>query len=253
MHNAIKWVILPLAVLLLSACTPVINRKLSPPENTQWVNIEITNPSPYTQPFPLEVRYISNKCQKKRISGFDGSVISEPSYGAVHVPMQQNGDIWSGKVAITGGGICKWTLSAITFGIEYIDATHMGKDLVLGTAVGATFAFEHSAVRNGVFEHLSNSDVTLSPIYYPVIKTNKLIRQNDSLHLFGKDDFIKKRMLNLSQTVNIKFNPVLDESKIVRMVAPEKHIVGEFYKIIYPDGTVVSDGSIHPDIRKMGE
>ena len=60
-------------------------------------------------------------------------------------------------------------------------------------------------------------------------------------------------MLNLNQTVNVKFNPALDESKIVRMVAPEKHKLGEFIKIIYPDGTVVSDGSIHPDIRKMGE
>ncbi|OAT76794.1 hypothetical protein A9B99_22555 [Mangrovibacter phragmitis] len=244
-----------LGILFVSGCTVSrpVNRTLSPPENTQWVNIEIANPSPYTQPFPLRVRYISHKCQKKRISGFDGSVITEPSYNAMRVPMQQNGDIWRGKVAITGGGICKWALSAITLGIEYIDATHMGKDLEPGFGVGAIIAFEPTATRNGIFEHLSNSDVTLSSIYYPVIKTNKMIRQNDSLHLFGKEKFINKRMLNLNQTVNVKFNPALDESKIVRMVAPEKHKLGEFIKIIYPDGTVVSDGSIHPDIRKMGE
>ncbi|OAT76795.1 hypothetical protein A9B99_22560 [Mangrovibacter phragmitis] len=253
MHNAIKWVILPLAVLLLSACTPVINRKLSPPENTQWVNIEITNPSPYTQPFPLEVRYISNKCQKKRISGFDGSVISEPSYGAVRVPMQQNGDIWSGKVAITGGGICKWTLSAITFGIEYIDATHMGKDLVPGTGVGATFAFEHTATRNGIFKFLYENNVALTPVYFPLIETNKMEHEIDTLNLFGEDNFLKRIMVGIPGSINIQFSPKLDESKIVRMVAPSKHKVGEYFRIIYPDGTVVSDGSIHPDIRKMGE
>jgi hypothetical protein len=37
------------------------------------------------------------------------------------------------------------------------------------------------------------------------------------------------------------------------MVAPKEHKVGVFYKIIYPDGTVVSDGSTHPDIRKMAK
>ncbi len=64
---------------------------------------------------------------------------------------------------------------------------------------------------------------------------------------------MKKRVLELNKSVMIEFSPVLDESKIVRMVAPEKHKLGEFIKIIYPDGTVVSDGSVYPDIRKMGE
>ncbi|MEY8713614.1 hypothetical protein [Mangrovibacter phragmitis] len=244
-----------LGILFVTGCTVSrpVNRTFSPPENTQWVNIEITNPSPYTQPFPLRVRYISHKCKKKRISGFDGSVITEPSYNAMRVPMQQNGDIWSGKVAITGGGICKWTLSAITLGIEYIDATHMGKDLVPGFGVGAIIAFDNDAARNGQFDYLYTNEVTILQKYYPVIKTNKMIRENDSLHLFGEEDFMKKRVLELNKSVMIEFSPVLDESKIVRMVAPEKHKLGEFIKIIYPDGTVVSDGSIHPDIRKMGE
>ncbi|MEG5687309.1 hypothetical protein UXO04_26445, partial [Enterobacter kobei] len=96
--------------------------------------------------FPLEVRYISYECKKKRISGFDGSVITEPSYNVIGIPMQQeSGDIWKAKVAMTGGGSCKWTLSAVNLGIEYIDATHLGKDLVPGTAVGVSLAFDNDA------------------------------------------------------------------------------------------------------------
>jgi hypothetical protein len=69
---------------------------------------------------------------EKRISGFDGSVITEPSYNVIGIPMQQgSGDIWKAKVAMTGGGSCKWKLSAVNLGIEYIDAIHLGKDLVL--------------------------------------------------------------------------------------------------------------------------
>ncbi|MEY8713613.1 hypothetical protein [Mangrovibacter phragmitis] len=245
-----------LGILFVSGCTVSrpVNRTLSPPENTQWVNIEIANPSPYTQPFPLEVRYISYKCQKKRISGFDGSVISEPSYGSVRVPMQQNGNIWRGKVAITGGGICKWTLSTITFGIEYIDATHMGKDLVPGTGVGATFAFDGDALRNERFYIEKGNDIKIESDYYPLVHSNKRIHGNDMLEIFGEEDFLKKRLIyDVGDDVFISFLPKLDESKQVRLVAPEKYKVGEFYKIIYPDGAVVSDGSIHPDIRRMGE
>lgn len=50
---------------------------------------------------------------------------------------------------MTGGGSGKWALSAITLGIKYISAAHLGKDLVPGTAVGVTLAFDNDASRNG--------------------------------------------------------------------------------------------------------
>lgn len=53
------------------------------------------------------------------------------------------------KVAMAGGGSCKWTLSAVNFGIEYIDAILLGKDLVPSTVVGVTLAFDNYASRNG--------------------------------------------------------------------------------------------------------
>ncbi|VAL65389.1 Uncharacterised protein [Enterobacter kobei] len=152
---------------------------------------------------------------------------------------------------MTGGGSCKWTLSAVNLGIEYIDATHLGKDLVPGTAVGVTLAFDNDASRNGQFDILSDSNPIFSSTYYPLIKTNKMIRENDSLNIFGEENFLQKKITKLTGSVTVKFIPNLDESKIVKMVAPKEHKVGVFYKIIYPDGTVVSDGSTHPDIRRM--
>lgn len=47
------------------------------------------------------------------------------------------------------------------------------------------------------------------------------------------------------------FSPHFDESKVVKIVAPAEYKVGAYYKTIYPDGTIVSDGSTHPDIRIM--
>ncbi|MDA8505343.1 hypothetical protein NNO02_23240, partial [Citrobacter sp. Awk 2] len=104
---------------------------------------------------------------KKRISGFDGSVITEPSYNVIGIPMQQeNGDIWKAKVAMTGGGPCQWMLSVVNLGIEYIDAIYLGKDLVPGTAVDVALAFDNDASRNGQFTYIAG-DVNLSPKYYP--------------------------------------------------------------------------------------
>ena len=63
--------------------------------------------------------------------------------------------------------------------------------------------------------------------------------------------FYKKKITKLNNSVSVKFLPNLDESKVVKMIAPKEHKVGAYYKIIYPDGTVVSDGSTHPDISKV--
>ncbi|EOI3502257.1 hypothetical protein [Cronobacter dublinensis] len=87
---------------------------------------------------------------KKRISGFDGSIIIEPSYNVIGGLMREDcGDVLIAKVAMAVGGSCKWTLSAVNFGIEYIDAILLGKDLVPDTVVGVTPAFDNYASRNG--------------------------------------------------------------------------------------------------------
>ena len=102
------------SVLILNGCATAIDKILSPPTDSKWVNVEVKNPSRYTKPFPLEVRYISHQCLKKRISGVDGSAITEPSYNVISIPLQQSGDndLWIAKVAMSGGGSCEWTLSA---------------------------------------------------------------------------------------------------------------------------------------------
>ncbi len=255
MYNQSKIILLSLVLFSSAGCSisRAVNKTLSPPPDTKWVNVEVKNPSQYTKPFPLEVRYISYECMKKRISGFDGSVITEPSYNVIGIPMQQeSGDIWKGKVAMTGGGSCKWMLSALNLGIEYIDATHLGKDLVPGTAVGVSLAFDNDASRNGQFYMETGNRLKLAPNYYPLIHTNKRIQEKGALELFGKEDFIQKRIIfNINNDVIVIFLPKLDESKIVKMVAPVEYRVGAYYKIIYPDGTVVSDGSTHPDIKIM--
>jgi len=250
MSNQSKIIFLSLVLFSSSGCSisRTVNKTLSPPADTKWVNVEVKNPSQYTKPFPLEVRYISYECKKKRISGFDGSVITEPSYNVIGIPMQQeSGDIWKAKVAMTGGGSCKWTLSAVNLGIEYIDAIHLGKDLVPGTAVGVTLAFGNDASRNGQFTFVTG-DVDLSPKYYPYIREKKMGGVENSLSLIGNKDFLSLRVGEIS---SVKFSPEIDERKITRFVGLEKKIKGKYPKIIYPDGSVAPEKTLFPDFDKI--
>ena len=250
MHKRSKAWLFSFIFLSTAGCSisRAVNKTLSPPADTKWVNVEVINPSPYTKPFPLEVRYISYQCMKKRISGFDGSVITEPNYNVIGIPMQQeSGDIWKAKVAMTGGGSCKWSLSAVNLGIEYTDAIHLGKDLVPGTAVGVSLAFDNDASRNGQYT-ATEGDLNLSPKYYPYISEWNLGEKKKELSLLGKESFLS---LSVYKVNEIKFAPVIDESKVVKYIGIEKKIKGAHSKIEYPDGSVISDGTVFPDFDKV--
>jgi len=249
MYKTPKVLLFSLMLFSAAGCSisQAVNKTLSPPADTKWVNVEVKNPSRYTKPFPLEVRYISYECKKKRISGADGSVITEPSYNVFRIPMQQSDDVWNEKVAVTGGGSCKWTLSAVTLGIEYIDAIHLGKDLVPGTAVGVTLAFDNDASRNGQYTAI-RGDLELSPKYYPYVRERKLGIRENTLSLFGEKDFLLLRVYDLNKVV---FFPSVDESKVVKFIGIEKKVKGVYPKIIYPDGSVAPERTLFPDFNKV--
>ncbi|WP_105746283.1 hypothetical protein [Cronobacter dublinensis] len=248
MYNFFRLMLCVITVALTSSCVSATDKTLSPPSDTKWINVEIKNPSQYTKPFPLEVVYISHKCTRERINGFDGSVIIEPSYNGIKIPLTQSGDdLWRAKIALSGGGSCDWTLSEFNLGIAYTNATHLGKDLVPGTAVGATIAFDDDATKNGQFTRVQG-DLSIRPTYYPYIREWHLVRQENELTLLAKENFLSYRVINAD---NILYAPVLDESKLVKSIEPLKKVDGVHSKIIYPDGSVISDGTIFPDYDKV--
>ncbi|MGJ3448877.1 hypothetical protein [Enterobacter sp. PTB] len=207
-----------LTLISVAGCSNTIDRTMSPPSDTKWVNVVIKNPSPYTQPF-IGVRYISKECLRQRISGADGSVVTEPSYNNPPVSLVKgNDDLWRAKVEMTGGGKCKWTLSALKLAIKYIDATHLGKDLVPGTSVGVEIAFDDDASRNGQYS-LTQGNLNLSPIYYPYIHEMKLNKKENTLSLFGEKDFMLLRAYHVDK---INYSPSVVESKITRFIGIEK-------------------------------
>jgi len=244
-NAALTW----LLALSVTGCVNSINKTLSPPSDTRWITVEVKNPSPYTRPVPLTVAYISYHCKKGRINGFDGSWEEKSAYNVKKVPLEQQGssDIWQAKVAMEGGGRCKWVLSKVKLGIEYADATHLGKDLVPGTAAGALIGFSGDAVRAGGFTFIKG-DLSISPKYFPHIIEWNIMKQEKNLYLLGKESPYK---YHVTDAKKISFSPVIDEHKVIRTVEPPKKEKGLEARIIYPDGSVVSDGTVFPDYDKL--
>ncbi|EOC1352862.1 hypothetical protein ACI096_003889, partial [Cronobacter dublinensis] len=68
------------------------------------------------------------------------------------------------------------------------------------------------------------------------------------LSLLGKEGFLSISVYKVNE---IKFSPVIDESKVVKYIGIEKKIKGAHSKIEYPDGSVISDGTVFPDFDKI--
>jgi len=249
MRKCLSKIFLSILTFLIVSCVNANDRTLSPPSNTEWINIEIKNPSSYTKPFPLEVLYVSTTCKRNLMSMRDGQHYAKMGYNPVKIPLQKqsDSDIWVAKIAKDGGGKCNWQLSEFNLGIEYIDATHLGKGLVPGTAVGATIAFDDVATKNGLFK-IVHGDINLSPIYYPYIRERKLNSTETSLSLLGEKNFIS---LKADGTNKVSYIPRLDESKITRYIGVANKEPGSYAKIIYPDGSIAPEGTIVPDFNKI--
>lgn len=151
MSNQSKVILLSLVFFSPSGCSisQAVNKTLSPPVDTKWVNVEVKNPSQYTKPFPLEVLYVSTTCKRELLSLRDGQHYEKVGLNPLKLPLQEKNSsgVWIEKIAKDGGGKCNWKLSEFNLGIEYIDATHFGKGLVPGTVVGATIAFDDNATK----------------------------------------------------------------------------------------------------------
>lgn len=258
MNNKLKKLTVCVYAFFISSCVNASDKGLTPPSDTNWVNVEVKNPSPYTNPFPLEVVYVSLKCMKTSVNGVDGSLESKPSYNVVKLPFRQQsgGGIWRTKIAMNGGGSCDWHLSEFNMGIEYIDVAHLGQHLVPGTAVGATVAFDDIAARNGKFDNVMGNNLEYSPKYYPVIERwseKKKSTRPDEVSLFGKETaFWNVYMhVNTNNDVFVKFHPIIDEHKVVEMKLPYEKKKGAMITFIYPNGDVVATKNITPDFYKL--
>ncbi|MEC5345304.1 hypothetical protein ABRZ24_22250 [Brenneria populi] len=197
----------------LAACMPKRDLTLAPPEQTQWVDIEVVAP-PNTTAFPLNALYRSSVCLHERRQA-DMSKVKSRGYNPVHMELQPDaaGRIYRQRVAVDGGGPCEWKLSMITLGIEYRRTDHLVKNAEIGTMVGLKVAFDNEAANNDYYEPVKN-ELTYSSVYYPYLVERYLKRFERHLSLYGEKSLMLYRMtLDSGKNGKIVFLPTVDEKK----------------------------------------
>lgn len=241
-----------LSAILLSGCVER-KRAISPPSDNQWVDIEIKAPN-NTESFPLVAFYTSDECKKERYN-VDVKLYQLKGTQARNINMEIDkiSGNYRSKIPMDGGGQCKWRLSKVTFGIQYSRTEHLIKNGggQIGTAVGIKIALDDEGGTDGNYI-ITKNPLLLTPTYYPVITEWHLTKEATDLSLLGKRNFELYRINFVNkETVYIKLIPILDESKVVRMIGPKIKKKGNHWRIEYPDGSVTSNGEVTPDFEKL--
>jgi hypothetical protein len=233
-----------ISLLCTAGCTKE-NRALIPPNDTKWVYVEIKVP-PKIQVVPLNAFYTSEECKNiKYNSDMKAQKVMGTYVNYIKMVQDKSSGSFKSKIPINGGGNCKWKLGQLTLGIEYSETEHLINSAQVGGAVGAIVVFDGVERKIGVYQSVDN-EIFLSPIYYPIIEDDKY------LFLFGRESFeLYKVRFSGKENVMINFNPVLDESKVVRMIGPKEKKPGSHWRIEYPDGTVTSNGDTAPSFDKL--
>ncbi|CFR13957.1 MULTISPECIES: hypothetical protein [Yersinia] len=244
--------ILFLSLLCTSGCTAK-NRAISPPNENQWVDIEIKAPN-NTEAFPIVAFYTSDECKKERYN-VDMKLYQLKGTQARNINMEidKASGNYRSQIPMDGGGQCKWRLSKVTLGIQYSRIGHLIKNGggQIGTAVGIEVAFDDEGAKNGDYI-LTTSPLSLTPTYYPIITKKYLPSEITQLSLLGKEVFESYRINVINdENIGIKLSPILDESKVVKKIGPKSIGVGNFFHIEYPDGSVTSNGEVTPDFEKL--
>ncbi|WP_227732153.1 hypothetical protein [Yersinia proxima] len=171
----------------------------------------------------------------------------------VNMDFDKTAGNYKNKIPIDDGGPCEWKLSRITLGIKYSRSEHIIKNsgVKIGTAVGIEVAFDEQGERSG--DYISaNNPLSVSPTYYPIVKERYIVAEGVFLSLLGKKDFELYKINNHDgRNLTVNFSPIIDESKIVKMVGPKIKKKGNHWRIEYPDGSVTSNAEVTPNFEKL--
>jgi hypothetical protein len=203
---------------------------------------------------PLRVMYRSAICQRashdsngkpQMLSGYKGYETSFKQRGATN--------LYEAELFINGGGRCEWQLSNIIFGVKYRIPSRFGSNVTNGTGGTVIVRLDDNVAQFSTGWESTVAGVGLKIVedYYPWV-SEKFI-----------DGYAKRAGLSSEgggyisykapQAREIYFEPLLHSRYVVTSISPMKHVIGDFMRFHYPDGTTESDGKSKPNFEKLQE
>ena len=233
----------------LSGCAK--DYSMSPPPDGEKVEIVIKMPEEL-EPQPLRVMYRSSVCRKVVHDG-DGRPESLEGYNGYGSELTRRGatEFYETRLFIDGGGRCKWRLSNVIFGIKYRIPSGFGEGVTsgIGGTVIIKFDEKNAPISVGGVRVVVGPDLKIVKDYYPWVSENFIDGYAKSANLSSESGGYLT--YEAREARNIYFEPVLHSDVVVTSVSPKKHVIGDFIRFHYPDGTVEPDWRARPNFEKM--
>ena len=232
---------------ILSGCAK--DYSLAPPPDSEQITVTVKVPKELTAE-TMQVMYRSTLCTFTDYTA-SGTPYQRDGHQSVDIqPVRQGqSDLYEAKLAVDGGGVCRWRLSNVTFGVIYDDPTRFGENVTYGAGGGVVVIFDHNNSPRGGADIEIDGDLTIKEDYYPWISEAFLGGYRKRISLVGEGDIYL--MYQALQARRVHFEPILHSSFLFRSEGTKVHKIGSFIKFTYPDGSSAADGRSVPNFRKL--
>jgi len=244
-----KQITIALLTLFVSMSGCAKDYGLAPPEDSEQITVTVKVPQELTAE-TMQVMYRSTLCTFTDYTA-SGRPYQRDGHQSVDIqPVRQGqSDLYEAKLAKDGGGVCRWRLSNVTFGVIYDDPTHFGENVTYGAGGGVVVVFDHNNSPRGQTGIEVDGDPIIKKDYYPWLSEAFLGGYRKQISLTGEGSiFLGYQAL---QARRVYFEPILHSNFAVTSVQPKVKKRGNHTSFTYPDGSISADGRSDPDFRKL--
>ncbi|WP_259753312.1 hypothetical protein [Pseudomonas sp. GCEP-101] len=237
------------ALLLFSLSGCAQTAVFSPPSNSEVVTVTVKVPKDLAAD-TMRVMYRSEKCPSKESA--DGKPYEIDGFYPIDVEPRQVGqsDLYEAKLARDGGGACQWKLSNVTFGVHYENTAQFGESVKYGRGGGVIVIFDNNRPQRRSMESIveASGDIQIKKDYYPWLVEIHLHEPQSIINILGDQDVFTYKT---NDTNKITFEPKLHSEKTVKTIGAKSRDKIDLPKIIYPDGSEITDDTGEPDLGKL--
>ena len=233
---------------ILSGCAK--DYSLAPPPDSEQITVTVKVPKELTAE-TMQVMYRSTLCTFTDYTA-SGRPYQRDGHQSVDLqPVRQGqSDLYEAKLAVDGGGVCRWRLSNVTFGVIYENPTHFGENVTYGAGGGVVVVFDHNNSPRGQTGIELDGDPIIKKDYYPWLGETFIgaYKRDISLLSESRSYYFSYQAIRARK---VHFEPILHRSFLVRSAGPKVKKKGNYATFIYPDGSVETVARATPDFRKL--
>jgi len=232
---------------ILSGCAK--DYSLAPPPDSEQIIVTVKVPKELTAE-TMQVMYRSTLCTFTDYTA-SGRPYQRDGHQSVDIQPERQGqsDLYEAKLAVDGGGVCRWRLSNVTFGVTYENPESFGESVSSGAGGGVVVVFDQNNSPRGGTGIPIEGDVTINKDYYPWLKEAFLGGYSKRISLVGEGGiYLSYQALKARR---VYFEPVLHSKLTVYSVQPKIKKNGNHTSFIYPDDSISADGRSSPNFRKL--